>query len=293
MMINTIKRTLRNKLELPSQMLRRHRVRDSLIPLTSHSDSKLRGIGIAIRESLVYRLPDKERQAIAPVEKRRSFLLKSNEAISVLDYGAGSPGSNRTVEEMENGILTTARVADIASVSKSAFWATILFKIIRQLHPQSCVELGSCVGISGSYQASAMQLNGSGKVVTLEGSPEIANIASETFELLGIDNASVVVGPFHETLNGVLETSSPVDFFFNDGHHDHDAVIKYFNKAMPYLSDGAVIVFDDISWSAGMQQAWSEIEDDERVSASIDLNKIGIAIVTNNGIEKQKFRIPL
>jgi hypothetical protein len=118
-----------------------------------------------------------------------------------------------------------------------------------------------------------------GAIVTLEGSPEIANLAEETFESLGIRNATVVTGPFHQTLAGALESSNPIDFFFNDGHHDHDAVIQYFNAAMPFLSDGAVVVVDDISWSSGMRKAWVEIEDDERVSASIDLRSIGIALV--------------
>lgn len=83
------------------------------------------------------------------------------------------------------------------------------------------------------------------------------------------------------------------DFFFNDGHHDHDAVIRYFNQVIPYLSDAAVIVFDDISWSRGMRKAWTEIENDERISASIDLHTIGIALIDNAMNTKERFKIPL
>lgn len=194
---------------------------------------------------------------------------------------------------MDQGVALTLRVADMAAASKPAFWATVLFKIIRKLGPRSCVELGSCVGISGSYQASALKMNGNGTIVTLEGSPEVAKLAEETFEGLGIRNASVVTGPFHRTLNGVLQTSKPVDFFFNDGHHDHDAVIRYFNESMPYLADNAIIVFDDICWSEGMRKAWREIEEDKRVWASIDLQSIGIALMRKTSATKLVFRIPL
>ncbi len=292
-MINTLKRVLKNGLRLPLQILRRHKAKSALTQLESHQDPKLQAIGIALRESLSRRLSVQEKEAISSIEKRRSFLLQSDKEINIMDYGAGSSNSNRIKEEMERGVQSKSLVADITSASKPQFWAVQLFKMIRNLEPISCVELGSCVGISASYQASALNINGKGNIVTLEGSPEIANIAKETFESLGIKNASIATGPFGKTLTSVLEASKPVDFFFNDGHHDHDAVIRYFNQAIPYLSDNAVIVFDDISWSTGMRKAWTEIEEDERVAASIDLHTIGIVLVNSNLTTKVKLKIPL
>lgn len=292
-MINLFKRALKKALGLPVHFFRRCKTKEALTHLASHKDIKLKAIGIALQESLAGDLSMQEKESISLIEKRRSFLLESDKVIGVVDYGAGSSNSNRTKEEMESGVKSTARVANITRASKTQFWATILFKIIRKLEPLSCVELGSCVGISASYQGSALNVNGKGTIITLEGSSEIANIAKETFEVLGIKNATVITGPFQQTLHEVLETSKPIDFFFNDGHHDHDAVIRYFNEAMPYLSDGAVIVFDDISWSAGMRKAWAEIEEDERVSASINLGTIGIAIVKRNLESKVILKIPL
>ena len=284
---------LKKFLRLPIQRIRRYKAKSALTQLTSHESPKLKAIGDALFESLHHTLSAKEQEMITLIEQRRSFLLSSNKEIAVIDYGAGSSNSNRTKEEMEKGVQSTARVADICRNSKPAFWATFLFKLIRKLEPSSCVELGSCVGISASYQASALKFNEKGNLLTLEGSPEIAKIADETLESLNLQNASVVTGSFHETLKGVLESSKPIDFFFNDGHHDHDAVLRYFNEALPNLSNEAVIVFDDISWSPGMRKAWIEIEADERVTASIDLQTIGIALVGNNLAAKEKFRIPL
>jgi len=42
-----------------------------------------------------------------------------------------------------------------------------------------------------------------------------------------------------------------------------------------------------------MRKAWAEIENDERVTASIDLQRIGIVLVGNSLAAKEKFRIPL
>ncbi len=257
-----LKKKLRKFLRQPILRFRRYKTKSALTQLTSHESPKLKAIGDALYESLTHAISAEEQELITLIEQRRSFLLSSDKEIAVIDYGAGSSSSNRTKEEMEKGVQSTALVANICKASKPAFWATFLFKLIRKLEPSSCVELGSCVGISASYQASALKINEKGKLLTLEGSPEIAKIANETLESLNLQNASVVTGPFHETLKGVLESSKPIDFFFNDGHHDHDAVILYFNEALPNLSNEAVVVFDDISWSPGMRKAWIEIEDD-------------------------------
>jgi predicted O-methyltransferase YrrM len=299
-----IARMLRSGLMLPSRVVRRlarrYQARAGLAQLTSHPSPKLKAVGEALHETLANTMAAEERELVARIEERRTALLASHREISVIDYGAGKRKSGgtreepgRTKEEMEVGVRYSARVADVCKTSKSRFGATVLFKLIRKLQPSSCVELGTCVGISASYQATALALNGRGRLVTLEGSPEIAGIAEETLSGLNLQNVSVVPGPFHDTLNTVMESSKAVDYFFNDGHHDHDAVIRYFNDALPYLSDDAVIVFDDISWSTGMRRAWTEIEDDERVAASIDLEFIGIALIGNNPATKEKFRIPL
>jgi predicted O-methyltransferase YrrM len=288
-----IKRILKKALRPPIHRFRSYKAKSALTQLTSHEYPKLKAVGEALYESLTYTMSVEDRKLITLIEQRRSFLLSSGREIAVIDFGAGSPRSHRTKEEMKKGVQSRAVVGNICRASKPAFWATLLFKLIRKLEPSSCVELGSCVGISASYQATALNINRKGNLVTLEGSPEIAKIAKETLESLKLQNASVVTGPFNETLNSVLKSSKPIDFFFNDGHHDHDAVIQYYNEALPNLSEEAVIVFDDISWSPGMRKAWNEIEDHERISASIDLETIGIAFVGNYLATKEKFRIPL
>lgn len=286
-------RNLKDALKLPARLIRRHWARSALIQLASHPDPKLKSIGIALQETLDDKLSADEENAIARIEQRRSALLRSDASISVIDYGAGPSSSNRTRAEMEQGVTVTVSITDTATASKSRFWATILFKIVRKLEPQSCLELGTCVGISASYQAAALKLNGKGTLVTLEGAPEVAKLAEETFATLQIENATIITGPFHKTLAGAMQASKPLDYFFNDGHHDHDAVIRYFNESIPYLTENAVIIFDDISWSKGMRKAWEAIENDARVWASIDLDSIGIALLRKVAAPKLTVRIPL
>lgn len=210
-----------------------------------------------------------------------------------MDYGAGDRHTDRTSDEMQNGVRSTTTVGKVAKASKSPFWAKVLFELVRKLRPISCVELGTCVGISSSYQAVALELNGKGQIVTLEGSPDVADIARETVSTLKLSGVDVVTGPFHNTLSATLETSKPIDFFFNDGHHDEHAVMRYFHQALPNLSPEAVVVIDDISWSEGMKRAWNEVANHDRVIASVDLEQVGIALLGDGGEEKRKYRIPL
>ncbi|NER96675.1 MAG: class I SAM-dependent methyltransferase [Symploca sp. SIO1B1] len=227
-----IKQILKKGLKLPLLLIKRQKGKIQLSKLKLHESLKLQAVSDTLHEVLLNIKDGEEQEACTLIEQRRSFLLNSHQKISVIDYGAGRPSSNRTKEEMEKGVLSKALVADICRASKPTFWGTILFKLIRKLKPLSCVELGSCVGISAAYQGFALNLNGKGNLTTLEGSSEIANIAKEILGALSLNNTSVVISPFHETLKSVLELSKPVDFFCNDGHHDHYAVIANFNTAV-------------------------------------------------------------
>ena len=45
-------------------------------------------------------------------------------------------------------------------------------RLVRELRPHSCLELGTGVGVSAGYQAAAMELNGVGRLLTLDGSAD-------------------------------------------------------------------------------------------------------------------------
>jgi len=288
-----ISKTMKGFLKFPIYTFRMHKAKSATKKLASHKKKTLRAIGNALHKALTNEASGDEKKTISLIEQRRASLLSSNEQIHIIDYGAGSPDSNRTAQEMKRGVEKTAPVSSLCAASTPSFWALVLFHLIRELKPSSCLELGTCVGISAAYQAAALRLNQKGALITLEGAPGISRVAEETFDILGITNASVITGPFHETLPGALTAAKPVDFFFNDGHHDYNAVIQYFNEALPWLADEAVVVFDDISWSPGMRKAWSGIENDKNVAASIDLKKIGIAIFKKNTTTKENLKISL
>ncbi|MDV7402650.1 class I SAM-dependent methyltransferase, partial [Arthrospira platensis SPKY1] len=98
---------------------------------------------------------------------------------------------------------------------------------------------------------------------------------------------------FQNTLEGVLKLAQPIDFLFNDGHHDRQAVLNYLEQSLPYLASPAVVVFDDISWSPGMRQAWEQIEQHPNALFTLDLDMIGLAVFSRKVPHRQNLRIPL
>ena len=103
-----------------------------------------------------------ERAAFVRVEALRTSLSDSQEQITLVDYGAGTETETRSPEEMSHGRTATTTIGAICRTnSKPPPWARLLFALIRKLEPRQCLELGTSLGLSAAYEASALRLNGS------------------------------------------------------------------------------------------------------------------------------------
>jgi predicted O-methyltransferase YrrM len=222
---------------------------------------------------------------IARIEQRRRATNSSKEIIKYRDYGAGTPDAKRQVAEMVRGVEVEGVVGEVSRVcSKPPALAALLFSIIRQRKPESCLEMGTCVGISGAYIAGALYLNRRGKLITMEGGQALADVARRNFIALSLEDVvKIAVGPFHETFLNVLKAAAPVEFIFIDGHHDEQATKDYVAMALPYLSDQAIAVFDDINWSEGMKRAWSSVIASPDCTIHFSLRDLGIALLRGGG----------
>jgi predicted O-methyltransferase YrrM len=266
--VNRIRRRIRKQWFAPR----------AISALCHHSDDDIRTMGEVLRDHRAGRVTAEEQQWFVQIEKLRAELQSSQECVEIPDFGAGSPDSGPRTSS--TAVMTTEVIADACrNYSKSPAWAALLFHLTRRMRPEKCIELGTCLGISAAYQGAALQMNGTGILVTLEGAPSFASRAMQNLQSLGLnDRVRVVSGPFHDTLAGVLNEGS-VDYAYIDGHHDEEATVKYFDQFLPHLSHRATLVFDDIAWSAGMARAWDRIRRHPRVGASFGLQEIGICLM--------------
>lgn len=259
-----------------------------------NSNGTIKLLGSALRESFRNDLTQNEKKIIDKIESLREELDASTKKISIVDYGAGVPDIDLTQKEMDKGKVLITEIGKVSlEASKPYFWSLILFKLIRKFKPALCLELGTCLGISGSFQAAALVLNNSGKFITLEGSESLASLAEEHFKLLGLNNTTVVKGRFQDTLRKILEDNRSFDYVFIDGHHDEQATIKYFEQILPFLKNKALIVFDDISWSDGMKRAWKSIVENQHVKITLNLYKMGICVIDDDIDKKQNITITM
>lgn len=211
------------------------------------------------------------------IEGVREKLMYDNTEISVTDFGAGSR-------------LNATHTRSISSIAKTALkpkkFGQLLFRMVNHFRPNTILELGTSLGITTSYLATANQES---KVFTLEGAPEIAKQALKHFQHLGLHNIEQVTGNFDDSLVTILAKNKTLDFVFIDGNHRFEPTIRYFNLMKPRLQEYSVVVFDDIHWSREMEQAWTVIQNDEMVTLTIDLFFIGIVFFRKEQKKKQHF----
>lgn len=214
-----------------------------------------------------------------PIEKLRKELLQDNRVIEVEDFGAGSlavPHKQKKVSDIAGSFL------------KPKKFAHLLFRIVKYYKPKTIIELGTSLGITSSYLAS---VNKSSEVYTLEGSVNTASIAQENFNKLGLHNIKLIPGNFDDTLPGLISKLDQVDLAFVDGNHRKEPTLNYFNQFLHRATEDSIFIFDDIHWSAEMEEAWKEIRQHPSVTLTIDLFFIGLVFFKKDFKAKQHFSI--
>lgn len=247
----------------------------------------LAALGRALSEQ-----PSPEEAAwIERIERHRRRLAASDEALEIVDFGAGR-AHRFDIGESQSTNVTVRTLGDMTRSSKPPRWAYLLFRLVRELQPPTVLELGACVGVSACYQAAALELNGRGRLVTLEGAPVLAARAERSIHELGLQSrASVVEGRFGDTLGDVLAELQPVAMAFVDGHHVESATLEYMTRIRAAAADEAVLVFDDIHWSPGMTRAWDQIAADPAFALTIDVGTLGLAVVSRSATGRTSERM--
>jgi predicted O-methyltransferase YrrM len=241
-------------------------------------------LALVLRDTALGRVPSDERQWIERVEARRLEIpFEMAAAGSPGPFGIGMGQSEGSPAPDEATRLARAwGVCRWASIPP--IWGRFLTRLVRELGPSSCLELGTGLGLSGAYQALSLELNGEGSLVTLEAHDEAARIADRGFEALGLaQRVELRFGLIEETLPGLLERIAPIDFALIDAEHTEEATTRHFDAVLPYLSEGAVVVLDDITETDEMRRAWRTVIGRDRVSLALGLRRVGVVAVSGPG----------
>jgi predicted O-methyltransferase YrrM len=213
------------------------------------------------------------------IENLRQKLLNDQTIITVEDFGAGS-SINKSSQRS---------VASIAkNVAKNKKYGQLLFRMVKEYKPKTIVELGTSLGITTSYLATA---NPDANVTTIEGAKKVAAISEENFRILKLQNIKLISDNFDNAMPSVIHQLPSIDFAFIDGNHRREPTERYFQQLLSTANNDSIFIFDDIHWSKEMEKAWETIKNHETVRCSIDLFFIGIIFFRHEFKEKQHFVI--
>lgn len=222
---------------------------------------------------------DRHFYAYEKIESLRDVLLINQQKLIIEDFGAGSinyKNNQRSIAEIAKSSL------------KPKKFGQLLFRIVDHYASKSILELGTSLGITTAYLASAIE---SSLVVTMEGAKSVSQVARSNFKVLGLENIEIIEGNFDVTLSNTIHKMGIVDMAFIDGNHRYEPTIRYFREILSAINEYSILVFDDIHWSKEMEQAWEEIKQEPLVTLSIDLFFIGIVFFRKEQKMKQNFVI--
>lgn len=207
----------------------------------------------------------------ADIERRREMLLACDDTFRVVDFGsAGSPEGKlveRRVSEIAKGHLESPQVGQ-------ALFRLVNWLGMHEKRPLQILELGTSLGITTAYLASPDSRN---RIMTLEGSEAVLKVAQGVWKTLKLENIEWVQGNIDHTLFG--RAREKVDVAYVDANHTYEATMRYVGFLLPRLTEKGVIVLDDIHYSPEMEQAWTELKANPRVTTSMDLFHAGLLFV--------------
>lgn len=198
------------------------------------------------------------------IEWQRQHLLNEKRTIVIEDHGAGSLVSKSSIRPIKD----IARYGPV-----SPFIGQILFKIINHYQPKNSLELGTSLGVSTLYQALAFTGN---TFYSVEGCPNLSQEAALTLQRLNVLNVELINETFDKAIDQLKRKIKSLDYVFIDGDHSYEGTMGYFEQLKPHLHEKSIVIIADIYWSEEMKIAWKHLKEDSKVSASIDLFRIGL-----------------
>jgi predicted O-methyltransferase YrrM len=186
---------------------------------------------------------------VQTVEQRRRQLLTDRSEVAVTDYGSGSSFGNGR-----------RRVCDIARHSStSPRDGRLLCNLASAVHSANILELGTNLGIGSLYLVHSANCS---RLVTIEGCPNLSKMAADGFNLLGVNNITLINAEFSDALPKALESLPSIDFVFIDAAKGQYGV--YLEKIMSHAHKGSVIVCDNILFDGNILESKYAVERRDR-----------------------------
>ena len=156
-----------------------------------------------------------------------------------------------------------------ARLRRAPYWAALLGKAAAYFEAKNILELGTSFGLTTAYLAQT-----GARVITLEGCPETADVARQTFAHTQSQTITLLEGTIASTLPSALNLG-PFDMVIIDANHSADGMQAAYRAALPHLATPGLVVFDDIYWSRETATFWKRFVAEHPNCQIIDLFRQG------------------
>lgn len=215
-------------------------------------------------------LPGGDYGPVDRIESLRAALAATSGAVGSYLYTA-----HRASARADEATSETRSLAEVAHVSSvPPLWGVFLHLCARATRARTILELGAAAGISGAYLASSPSCT---RFVTVEGDAGRAALARATIGALN-PGAEVVAATFDAGLAALLPTlATGLDLVFVDGNKTPGGYLAIFERVRVRLNPGALVIFDDIQWTA-MAHDWLALRRHEGLSFAVSAGRFGLCV---------------
>ena len=254
------------------------------------------------------------------LKEYRSSLLKDKRTIQITDFGAGSRVFKSDKREV-------SKMAKNAGISPKR--ARLLNRLVRYLEVDHVLELGTSLGLGSAAMAAGNKVKittiegcpetaaiarekfeefrfnniqlqlGKFEEILVDGGQWTEDGRIQDFDTSTQNRSSFAQASEDRqpatgnrqlaTHNSELLTHN-FDLLYIDGNHQKEATLSYFEKLLTTVHNDSVMIFDDIHWSKGMEEAWEEIKAHPKVRVTVDTFQWGLVFFRREQ-EKEHFVI--
>lgn len=163
----------------------------------------------------------------------------------------------------------------------------LLFRLANLFKPTRILQIGATTGISTLFLAS---YSTTVRCLSLESDPTLAELAKEVY--IKAENTTIeqCVGDYRDTLPKALERLKEIDFIFFDLCREQNSIGRLFIECLKHINPNTVCVINHIHRGKTMRDAWKELQQQPRVSVTIETGSVGI-VFFDNKLHKRNYRI--
>jgi|GEM_PF-6806842 len=173
--------------------------------------------------------------------------------------------------------------------SSFAHKGRLLYNAVKVFRPRTLLEVGTAYGMSTAFLLSACErYRNDAHLHTIEPMEPQFSLACQFLETTFPGRVDCHKGTSDSRIPAIVDLVESVDLVFHDAAHDGSIYVSDFEKILPSLDTGSILLLDDIRWydkrivssDPGCYSGWRDIVSRREVACAAEIGPdIGVAVI--------------